>query len=637
MTPTPLDRLRSGVRTLLGRPSAAPTAAVADTAPLSPPGSDADPFERVEAALRRGTPDSVAEALAIGRAADALTTSDLVRLAGPFLVTGHTDLARDLVDEADRRDPADLGRRKRRRLDNLRYWTHPPTWPEPPAGAVQLGVLHYRQPDRVRGSKNIGDYVQTLAFLSNLARFADVEFSGVDGLGELASDLQARVRPELRIPSAPRRVHLVPVSRDFSRGDPIHEGTWLPAFGWHLHSSFALRYGLPYHPGVRPLFFSFHLHALEALDEPTLAYLRTHGPVGCRDWATVDVLLSAGVDAFFTGCVTSTVDAVFPTLDFLDRTEATAVGLIDSPAPDDLPPGQEVESLQNAEDDNRDLHLVDGTRVAIRLLEHYQQRLARVVTSRLHAYLPATSLGLTVDFRPHVPGDARFTGLTGLTPDSPAFTAMRDGLRDLLADVFGRVVAGAPPEEVHDVWTDRAAPLVEQARARQRAPHASYPPVSVPAPRAGSVRVSTTIGPDVAVVVDPDDLLLLPTLLPDVRRVVVLPGDSGAAADPADLAGVELEGHPVGAYLTDEPAALVWRRAADRLAPEPAAELRRVMGGKHPFATRGLAPGPLVLDLDRMRADADLEASAALAAHFGLETREALLAYAGPRVAPLPD
>ena len=38
-----------------------------------------------------------------------------------------------------------------------------------------------------------------------------------------------------------------------------------------------------------------------------LAYLRRHGPVGCRDWNTVFLLLSAGVDAFFTGCMTTTV------------------------------------------------------------------------------------------------------------------------------------------------------------------------------------------------------------------------------------------------------------------------------------------------------------------------------------------
>lgn len=84
------------------------------------------------------------------------------------------------------------------------------------------------------------------------------------------------------------------------------------AFGWHLHSSFGLRHGLPYSPQVNPLFVSFHLSDLCALTPGAVTYLRWHGPLGCRDWTTVDLLLSAGVDAFFSGCLTTTVDAVYP-------------------------------------------------------------------------------------------------------------------------------------------------------------------------------------------------------------------------------------------------------------------------------------------------------------------------------------
>ena len=620
MTPDAFARVRAGLEALFKRPPPAPRS----------PAPRTDAVDRVEEGLRRGTPESVADAVAIGRAADALDTADLVRLAGRFLVSGHPDLARALVDEADRRDAAGLGDRKRRRLDHLRHWTHPTDWPEPPPDAVQVGVIHYRQPDRPRGSKNIGDYVQTLALLGNLARFSNVEFSGVDGLGDLVTDLQTRVRPELRIASPARRVHLVPVSRDFSQGDPIAEGTWLPAFGWHLHTSFALRYGLPYHPGLLPLFLSFHLHSLDALDEATLSYLRAHGPVGCRDWATVDVLLSADVDSFFTGCVTSTVDAVFSPLDSLDRSEARAVGLVDVPAPAGLPPDQPVERFHNAQADNRDLDLVSGTRAAIRLLERYQRRLDRVVTSRLHAYLPASSLGLPVDFRPSTPGDARFTGLTGLAPGSAALGTMRDGLRALLADVFGRIIGGAPAEEVYAAWRARTAALVDEARARQAAPHPLYPPVPVP-----QVRRSTG-GPsaervDVAVVVDPESVghlravraaassrsrtwILVRDDVPEVAGLTEvaagvvdlrnLPAAAGFLLLPERARGAPARGPPVrrsgraggrqpvgrprppgttrAAHLTGEPAALVWRRAADRLPPEPAAQLRPRDGREAP-------------------------------------------------------
>ncbi len=590
--------------------------------------------DRRTAPLRGRTLEALADAGAIERDPGSVATEDLAWFAGRLVVTGHRAAARALVEDADRRDPAELDAGKRRRLDHLRAWTHPAPWPESPPDAVQVGVFHYRQPDRPRGSRNIGDYVQTLALLGNLARFSDVEFSGVDGLGDLATDLQARVRPELRIPSERRRVHLVPVSRDFSQGDPVDEGTWLPSFGWHLHTSFGLRYGLPYHPGLRPLFFSFHLHALDALDEPTLAYLRTHGPVGCRDWSTVDVLLSAGVDAFFTGCVTTTVDAVFPTLASVDRSAARAVGVVDVDEPAGIPADQPVERFTNADADNRDLELVSGTRAAVELLETYQRRLERVVTSRLHAYLPATSLGLPVDFRPKVPGDARFTGLTGLTHGSAAFTAMRDGLRELLGDVFGRILSGATPEEVHAAWTARTAPLVEEARARHQAPHPPYPPVQPTAAGAGASGGTIDGAP---VLLDPESPLLLPDLHHDVSRVVLVASDQAEADEAARLVAYDLGGHMVAARLSDDPAALVWRRAGDRLAPDMAGELRRVLNARHPFATRAFAPGPIVLDLDRMRADPDRAEAIALAAYFGLDARESLLAYAGPRVARLPD
>ena len=101
------------------------------------------------------------------------------------------------------------------------------------------------------------------------------------------------------------------------------------AFGWHMHPLYDLRYDFPYHPNVRPLFLSFHLNRLDMLsDAPGLP--PAHGPIGCRDWNTVFLLLSAGIDAFFTGCLTTTVDAVFPTREAAWK-RTGAVGVIDLP------------------------------------------------------------------------------------------------------------------------------------------------------------------------------------------------------------------------------------------------------------------------------------------------------------------
>lgn len=672
MTPVVRGRLRSAARALLRGRAAAPRD---------------DAVETVERCLRAGTPEALAAARAVVSDLRRIATPDLGPLAGRFLVTGDTASARALVDEAARRGPGGLTPAQRTRLNHLRAWTHPAEVPPVPPDAVRLGVLDYRQPDRTRMSKNVGDYVQTLALLGNFARFTDVEFSGADGLGELAEELQARVQPHLRIPSPRHRVHLLKVSRDFSAGDDVPDGTWLLAFGWHMHSSYRLRFGLPYHPSLRPLFVSFHLNTLEVLDEATLEYLRRHGPIGCRDWTTVDLLLGAGVDAFFTGCLTSTVDGVFPPLASLERSGVDAVGVIDLPDKVGRGLDRPVVRLHNADPRHRDLDVVSGTHAAIAVLEDYRHRLARIITGRLHSYLPGTSLGIEVDFRPKNPSDVRFPGLAGLHPASPDLEAMRSGLRDLLGETLGQILSGASPDEVYATWRSRASTPVADARVRHHAPAATYPPVpheavsrrtfaapsgphplevalvvepgererlldavhAVIAAAPGPVRVwvlSRGPGPelaglpvtyvDLAQVPAAGEALLLPALLPEVGRVVVL-GVADTAVDLARLAGLDLQGRPVGAHLSSDPAASTWRRAADRLAPEAAAELRRLMSARHPFAVRGLAPGALVMDLERMRADDALNACLALTAAFGLDRREALLAYAGDRVTPMED
>lgn len=64
-------------------------------------------------------------------------------------------------------------------------------------------------------------------------------------------------------------------------------------------------------PNVIPLFVSFHVttgpaRAAMVTDE-SLAYLRRHEPIGCRDLDTTNFLRAAGIDAYFSGCLTMTL------------------------------------------------------------------------------------------------------------------------------------------------------------------------------------------------------------------------------------------------------------------------------------------------------------------------------------------
>ncbi len=421
----------------------------------------------VDTALSLRTPEATAVARAVVADSSYAETSALPRLAGRFLVAGEPDVARRLHDEALAR--ADLDDKTRRLLDNLVRWLGEPTTPTVPAGRIPIGVFDYHQPDLVPGAGNVGDLLQTLALVGNLVRFQNVRFHGAGGAGAFAEGLQRRVRPELLLDGPQADVELLPVSRDYSEGDPIPENTWTIAFGWHLRPLYRIRFGLPYHPHLRPIFVAFHLNHVRALTPEAIDYLRAHGPVGCRDWTTVDTLLGAGIDAFFTGCITSTVDAVFPDRDEVEREGDGVVAAIDVPA-DSVRARRPVEEHTHMVSEWHTVDFAGGLRSADELLATYLRRYHRIVTSRLHSYLPATSLGIPVEFRPPVPGDVRFDGLLDLEPDGDSFVAMRDGIRELLAEVFGLILSGAPEDEVYARWRELTADRVAQARARLAAP-----------------------------------------------------------------------------------------------------------------------------------------------------------------------
>jgi hypothetical protein len=444
------------------------------------------PVEAVQALLTLGGADSRAAAVRVAEHVEGDPRA-LVAVAARLVVAGDTDASRAALARLGPHPGRGLGAAGRRSLALVREAVDGVP-PRVPPDAVVVGVLDYLQPEISRGSQNIGDYVQTLAMLGNLCRF-DVTFSGEDGLGEVARTCQQLVPASLRVSAPPARVHLVPVHRDFSSGQALPEPTWLVAFGWYMHPACGLRFDLPLNPHLRPLFVSFHVSNPAVLSPDALEYLRRYGPVGCRDWTTVYLLRSEGVDAFFSGCLTTTVDAVVAAADPSVRPNALA--LVDLPAAGVAAPGEPTVVVHQADAALRLTTAAGGLEEARRALGRYRTEFARVATSRLHSYLPATSLGLPVHFAPRNTADPRFSGLAGLTPTSPDFVRMRDGLRALLADAFLSIVSGAEEGEVYRGWRDRAAPLVEHARARHAAPFA---PLAAVAPDRGVARVREAAG-----------------------------------------------------------------------------------------------------------------------------------------------
>ena len=185
-------------------------------------------------------------------------------------------------------------------------------------------------------------------------------------------------------------------------------------------------------PNVIPLFVSFHVttgpaRAAMVTDE-SLAYLRRHEPIGCRDLDTTSFLRAAGIDAYFSGCLTMTLPPR-PRL----RKDGGEVLFVDpfrghffTALPPALADSAEVRRLRHAAcaaggspADSVDSELAQlagmpeawrpaashhsalvsreiGPRERFRAAEAMLDKLAAarlVVTSRLHAVLPAMALG----------------------------------------------------------------------------------------------------------------------------------------------------------------------------------------------------------------------------------------------------
>lgn len=78
--------------------------------------------------------------------------------------------------------------------------------------------------------------------------------------------------------------------------------------GWFTHN---IHNWIP-SENINPLFISFHVNNTAApyiLNSKGIDYLKAHEPIGCRDQFTVETLQSKGIKAYFSGCLTLTLDS----------------------------------------------------------------------------------------------------------------------------------------------------------------------------------------------------------------------------------------------------------------------------------------------------------------------------------------
>ena len=565
---------------------------------------------------------------------------------------------------------------------------------------VALGLLDYQTPVDRAFPKNLGDFVQTLAVARHLARFYEPGIFRCDErLETVFRDLARSWKADERMRADGRvEVDMVVVDRDCvrRRGD-----LWLPFFGWfhpnrNWTAGIPLTFPMPAH--VRPLFFSFHLYDVRALTPGLCDYLKQYEPIGCRDRTTRDRLASAGVKAFLSGCITTTLAlpedpqpgevGAFVQVDDVAEPVAGAMGLTHAMDPDRKPLAQS---------------LID----ALEALKVYK-RARGVSTSRLHCYLPCRAMGTPVTFNPKDPADERFDGLVGIGDNE--FEAMRTGLTELMAKVFGRILAGADAETVYRTWRQATLPLVERDEIERR----GYPrlfvkaPNPAPEPRARrtdrvqisfsfdrnlvaylpnvvrSIEANTSHGvtyhlltrgltnadmdgvqnacPDAAIqwhtmdgwltkadqgglvhhtTVSTMDRCALPDLLPQIDRIVYLDVDLIVLGDVGELYAWPLADKPLAAVTAFRLG--VWLESSARLSTqgEQRAEhlrhLRAASSVAGPLQGPAFNAGVLVMSLDAMRRDGFTVQAERIFGEFGYDDQTLLNCYAGGDYVELPQ
>lgn len=312
------------------------------------------------------------------------------------------------------------------------------------AGKRNFGVLSYDQPG-IR-SRNIGDYIQTIASIGHLLRYENLSFSGDTGLTELFAKLRRSVKEERKYAGPEAELNLVEVYRDGNVYQDIPEDTWYIAFGWYMHDIFGKSFNIPFHPNLRPILLSVFVRYPEMLTPDAIAYLKKYGPVGCRDWQSVAVLRAVGVPAFFSGCLTTTVDTLFPEPQADHRSGTLRI---------DWPKDNKGPKKKQTVTAIRDKSFAENLELARNWVADYAYKYKQVLTSRLHANLPARSVGAQVEFEPKNKSDSRFGGLIGINGDE--FDAIRNGILDKLSVLIPLIATGAAEDEIYQKWVEITA------------------------------------------------------------------------------------------------------------------------------------------------------------------------------------
>lgn len=100
------------------------------------------------------------------------------------------------------------------------------------------------------------------------------------------------------------------INREYLNRVKSREKIKLILNGWFMH----LPQNWPPSEAILPLFISFHISpnvAQKMLSRKSIEYFKKYEPIGTRDTFTMELLKKQGIDAYFSGCLTLTLNYKF--------------------------------------------------------------------------------------------------------------------------------------------------------------------------------------------------------------------------------------------------------------------------------------------------------------------------------------
>jgi lipopolysaccharide biosynthesis glycosyltransferase len=304
-----------------------------------------------------------------------------------------------------------------------------------------IGILAYGL------SCNIGDYIQTLAQINILSTFYNKEW--VFPSEELREIFEyfAKLKPDDQQTSRSKNidgiVHIVWVYRDktWAMNESMFPSTPIYCImnGWFMHK-FKGRYQFPFPTWLHPFLVSMHFTSPDILQsQEACKYLIKHGPVGCRDTDTMKMLQGHNIPAYFSGCLTSTLQC---DKSKNNRTQHIAVDVQDHE--------MFTTSLQHSQEILKTLSADQCIVKAFQIFEFYAVHAKCITTSRLHCILPAYAIGIqTLIFQPpNLKSEvgwfncSRFTGLIDIMNNTVKRNILSYVLFGKLQLKFDRVLIG---------------------------------------------------------------------------------------------------------------------------------------------------------------------------------------------------